>query len=45
MIEELTRLLSNGDISEIFAAGTAVIVSPVKNIEYDGTQYPLKVNA
>lgn len=45
MIEELTKLLESGEITECFGAGTAVIVSPVKNIEYNGKNYPLNINS
>jgi len=40
----VTKLLENGEINEIFASGTAVIVSPVKNIEYNNKQYPLNIH-
>lgn len=36
--------MSQGTITEIFASGTAVIVSPVKNVEYNSKQYPLKIH-
>ena len=44
MVDEMTGLLKNGKITEIFASGTAVIVSPVKNVEYNNQQYPLEIH-
>jgi hypothetical protein len=44
MVDEMTGLLKNGQIIEIFASGTAVIVSPVKNVEYNNQQYPLEIH-
>lgn len=44
MIDEITELLSKGVINEIFASGTAVIVSPVKNVSYNDKQYPLPIH-
>jgi branched-chain amino acid aminotransferase len=44
MIDEIAELLSKGVVSEIFASGTAVIVSPVKNVSYNEKQYSLPIN-
>jgi hypothetical protein len=40
----MTSLLKNGSITEICASGTAVIVSPVKNVEYNSQQYSLEIH-
>ena len=31
----------NGELIESFGAGTAVVISSIKNIEYDGVNYPV----
>lgn len=36
--------MQKGAVSEIFASGTAVIVSPVKNVEYKGKNYGLEIH-
>jgi len=39
MMDEIIEALEKGNITEIFGAGTAVIVSPVKAIGYKGKHY------
>jgi hypothetical protein len=33
--------LKKGELIEAFGAGTAVVVSSVKNIEFEGVNYPI----
>ena len=44
MIDEVCQKMQSGEITEIFGAGTAVIVTPVKGIEYNERSYALKLN-
>ena len=40
-IQEVVEAAKNGSLKEIFGAGTAVTVSPVKSFAYDGVDYPI----
>ena len=42
-IQELTRAASEGRVYEAFGAGTAAVVSPVKNVHYNGTDYNIPI--
>ena len=43
-IDEVVERHRNGELLECFCSGTAVIVSPVKEIEYKGIEMPIKIN-
>lgn len=43
-IDELVSRHQKGEFLECFCSGTAVIVSPVKLIEYKGKEYPISIN-
>jgi branched-chain amino acid aminotransferase len=43
-IDEVIERQQRGELLEIFGAGTAVIVSGVKNIEYNGVNYNIPVD-
>lgn len=40
-VQELVEAAKNGSLKEIFGAGTAATVSPVKSFAYDGIDYPV----
>lgn len=40
-VHELVAAAKDGSLKEIFGAGTAVTVSPVKSFAYDGVDYPI----
>lgn len=40
-MDEIEKLMQKGEVSEIFASGTAVIVSPVRNVEYKNKNHSL----
>jgi branched-chain amino acid aminotransferase len=40
-IEEVMASLENGSLQEIFASGTAAVISPVGALNYQGTEYPV----
>jgi branched-chain amino acid aminotransferase len=40
-VHELVEAAKNGSLKEIFGAGTAATVSPVKSFAYDGVDYPV----
>ena len=44
MMDEIIEALEKGNIAEIFGAGTAVIVSPVKAIGYKDKHYQVPYN-
>lgn len=44
MINELLERHAKGEFLECFCSGTAVIVSPVRLIEYKGKEYPIQIN-
>lgn len=44
MIEELVELHDKNELIECFSSGTAVIVSPIKNFQYKGVNYPIQIN-
>ena len=41
-VTELVEAAKNGSLKEIFGAGTAAVVSPIKSFAYDGIDYPVK---
>lgn len=43
-IDEVVERQKKGELLECFGAGTAVIVSGVKNIEYNGVNYNIPVD-
>jgi branched-chain amino acid aminotransferase len=43
-IDEVVERHKKGELLECFGAGTAVIVSGVKNIEYNGVNYKIPVD-
>ena len=43
-IDEVVERQKKGEVMECFGAGTAVIVSAVKNIEYKGVNYSIPVD-
>jgi branched-chain amino acid aminotransferase len=40
-MDEITAAIENGRLKEVFASGTAAVVSPVGWIYYRGTEYPI----
>jgi branched-chain amino acid aminotransferase len=40
-VGELVTAAKNGSLKEIFGAGTAVVISPVKSFSYQGIDYPI----
>lgn len=42
-VQEIVEAAKNGTLIEIFGAGTAVTVSPVKSFSYDGIDYPVNL--
>ena len=42
-VSEIVEAAQNGTLREIFGAGTAVTVSPVKSFSYDGKEYPINL--
>lgn len=44
-VQELVEAAKNGSLKEIFGAGTAATVSPVKSFAYDGIEYPIVLQA
>lgn len=40
-VTELVEAAKDGSLKEIFGAGTAVVVSPVKSFSYKGVDYPI----
>lgn len=44
MIEEIINHAKKGTLVEVFASGTAVIVSPIKKLEYDGQEFDIFVD-
>lgn len=44
MMEELISRYEKGEVQECFCSGTAVIVCPVRLIEYKGKEYPIHIN-
>jgi branched-chain amino acid aminotransferase len=40
-VHELVAAAKDGSLKEIFGAGTAVTVGPVKSFAYDGVDYPV----
>lgn len=43
LVEELLESSKNGDLKEIFGAGTAAVVSPIKGFSYKGTYHELPI--
>src|SRR5690606_6244011 len=41
MVNEIIDGIRNGSVTEVFGAGTAVVVSPFSAIGYEGTDYEL----
>ena len=41
-IGEIVEAAKNGSLKEIFGAGTAVVISPVKSFSHAGVDYPIK---
>lgn len=41
---EVAAASKEGRVVEAFGAGTACVVSPINNIEYNGTQYAIPLN-
>ena len=42
-IDELCKAVDEGRVYESFGAGTAAVVAPVKNINFDGSNYAIPV--
>lgn len=42
-VDEIIEAAQNGTLIEIFGAGTAVTVSPVKSFSYNGVDYPVNL--
>jgi branched-chain amino acid aminotransferase len=43
-MEEVTRAVDEGRMLEIFGAGTACVVTPVRNIQYDHVDYTIPLD-
>lgn len=43
-IEEVASRSAKGELLECFCSGTAVIVSPVRMIEYNGKELNVQIN-
>ena len=44
LIDELIERHKKDEFVECFSSGTAVIVSPIRNIEYQGVDYEVDIN-
>ncbi|HEV2352832.1 MAG TPA: aminotransferase class IV, partial [Puia sp.] len=42
-VDELRAGLQSGNVTEVFGAGTAAVVAPIREIGIDGEDYPLPV--
>jgi len=43
-MEEVTRAVNEGRMLEVFGAGTACVVTPVRNIRYDEVDYAIPLD-
>eukprot|EP00180_Rhodochaete_pulchella_P001694 Plantae.Rhodophyta-Rhodochaete_pulchella.ctg25461.p2 GENE.Plantae.Rhodophyta-Rhodochaete_pulchella.ctg25461~~Plantae.Rhodophyta-Rhodochaete_pulchella.ctg25461.p2 ORF type:complete len:115 (-),score=20.06 Plantae.Rhodophyta-Rhodochaete_pulchella.ctg25461:232-576(-) len=43
-MDELAKACNEGRVLEAFGCGTAAVVSPIKNINYDGVDYNIPID-